>query len=291
MKRNRAEGWRHAKISGHKNEDMILNKLDIDLNFRQTLLNQLEIKDMQVSVNLSSGLNEKNIPSVLDRGTTKSKTDLKLQQGNRNFNISVKKSLSGQAYLVKAEHFIKAYQIQFGEQIPCVVTRAIKLFWSADPEQANEILDKLESSIDKRQLKVQRNRNNLNAQSLLIYDEQLYHSLQNWLIQNIKNITLLVFSRGAAKNSDDWAEYIWYKNHIDHESNYNYIYKIDDLAQACQNFSSTETIKYGSKNGGTTISLPFGFVQWHQGQMQFHHQYNKISLLLNSTPCHNGSNL
>ena len=41
-------------------------------------------------------------------------------------------------------------------------------------------------------------------------------------------------------------------------------------------------ITYGNNNGGTTIQLPFGFVQWHKGQMQFHHSYEKIRNLLNA---------
>lgn len=40
--------------------------------------------------------------------------------------------------------------------------------------------------------------------------------------------------------------------------------------------------KYGTKNGGSTIQLPFGFVQWHSprkvipGNLQFHHSYDKM---------------
>ena len=39
---------------------------------------------------------------------------------------------------------------------------------------------------------------------------------------------------------------------------------------------------YGPRNGGSTIQLPFGFVQWHSprkiipGNIQFHHDYDKI---------------
>lgn len=39
---------------------------------------------------------------------------------------------------------------------------------------------------------------------------------------------------------------------------------------------------YGYKNGGTTIQLPFGFVQWHQSSMQFHHSFDKIRNILKS---------
>ena len=37
-----------------------------------------------------------------------------------------------------------------------------------------------------------------------------------------------------------------------------------------------EMIEPGQTRGGTTIKLPFGFVQWHQGQIQFHHNLDLI---------------
>ena len=49
---------------------------------------------------------------------------------------------------------------------------------------------------------------------------------------------------------------------------------------------STEEIVYGTKNGGSTIQLPFGFVQWHDPgnkgnhNLQFHHKYKKLIKLL-----------
>ena len=36
----------------------------------------------------------------------------------------------------------------------------------------------------------------------------------------------------------------------------------------------------GKTLGGTTIQLPFGFVQWHQGQIQFHHNLDLMRKIL-----------
>ena len=58
------------------------------------------------------------------------------------------------------------------------------------------------------------------------------------------------------------------------------IFDIEDICKISKNNANTE-IMYGTTNGGTTIQLPFGFVQWHQHQLQFHHQYCKIKKLLN----------
>ena len=79
-----------------------------------------------------------------------------------------------------------------------------------------------------------------------------------------------------AANSEDWAEYLWYINTIEECDNYNQLFKIDNIASKIE-FSNI--YGFGSRGGGTTIQLPFGFVQWHLGQMQFHHGFEKISNL------------
>ena len=45
-------------------------------------------------------------------------------------------------------------------------------------------------------------------------------------------------------------------------------------------FFDAENIKFGSRMGGSTILLPFGFVQWHQHAMQFHHRLKSIKELI-----------
>jgi hypothetical protein len=39
--RNRAQGWQHAKLSGHKNEDLIKRLLDTDIEYAQEFLYRL----------------------------------------------------------------------------------------------------------------------------------------------------------------------------------------------------------------------------------------------------------
>lgn len=52
---------------------------------------------------------------------------------------------------------------------------------------------------------------------------------------------------------------------------------IDDAKKCMENKAF-----YGTRTGGSTIQLPFGFVQWHSpkkiipGEIQFHHKYNEI---------------
>jgi hypothetical protein len=35
----------------------------------------------------------------------------------------------------------------------------------------------------------------------------------------------------------------------------------------------------GTNLGGTTLKLPFGFVKWHQSQIQFHHNFELMKSL------------
>ena len=89
-------------------------------------------------------------------------------------------------------------------------------------------------------------------------------------------ITEFCFSKGLAADPQEWAEYVWYKNLVDGKND-DYILDIVELCSACQR--AAQSIKPGTRGGGTTILLPFGFVQWHQGQMQFHHSLKAINQL------------
>ena len=72
--RNRSEGWTHAKLSGHENEEDVEQLIQHDA-FRKKLEARLAIPSIvQASV---GGICETDVPSVLG-DHTKSKTDLKL---------------------------------------------------------------------------------------------------------------------------------------------------------------------------------------------------------------------
>ena len=68
------------------------------------------------------------------------------------------------------------------------------------------------------------------------------------------------------------------KTNLLEENDTDAIFPIEDPCSAAQRAAKRETC-YGTAYGGTTIQLPFGFVQWHQAKMQFHHQYEKVKAL------------
>ena len=121
--RNRAEGWKHAKLSGHSNEEFITNKINSDINFKESIARRLNINS-SLKLATVGGLNETNVLDVFG-GKTKSKTDLVLDWQSGKTNISIKKSAGGQVYLIGVQRFIDGFERQFNKTIPVDVEEVI----------------------------------------------------------------------------------------------------------------------------------------------------------------------
>lgn len=277
--RNRATGWQHAKLSGHTNEARVKELLDNNVEYGQEFMTRLGLPSESIKSTSIGGLHETNVPSVLGK-KTKSKTDLKIKcTSGKDINISIKKSLGGQVYFVRAGLFIKVFEKQFHKSIPSDVQRAIKLFWAA-ADDASAIIEQYGNKSDANSYDLQVRHKSLNAATLMSYDVNLYNALLNWFKDNIYELTKLSFTMGAARDEDEWSDYVWYINLLG-ENDVDEAFYIEDICQAAVKVSNSETF-YGDRNGGTTIQLPFGFVQWHQSQLQFHHSYDKVCSLIDS---------
>ena len=277
--RTRASGWKHAKLSGHTNEACVKELLDKDSAYCNDFMQRIGYGNETIKSTSIGGLHETNVPGILGK-KTKSKTDLKIFcNSGKIITISIKKSLSGQVYFVRATLFIEVYEKQFGEKIPDDVQRAIKLFW-AEAEDATEIIEKYGDKSNEKSYRLQLKHKSLNATTLKAYDKNLFDKMLNWFANHSYNLTKLAFTMGAAADPNEWSEFVWYINLLN-EHDIDEAFHIEDICNAAANVSKYETY-YGDSNGGTTIQLPFGFVQWHQGQLQFHHSYDKIYNLINN---------
>lgn len=275
--RNRATGWQYAKLSGHKNEDLAKIRLDTDEVFAASLLKRIDRPHSHIVRTTIGGLHETNVPSVNGR-KTKSKTDLKVYlDTNEVINISIKKSLGGQVYFVRAGLFIDTFEKQFNVKIPLDVQRAINLFWAAADDAVDIIKEYGDQAITKN-YDLQLRHKSLNATTLKTYNEHLYDVLLQWFTDNAYELAKLSFSMGAVCDSKEWSDFVWYINLLG-ENNTDDLFFIEDICNTVQKVAKDETY-YGFSYGGTTIQLPFGFVQWHQGQLQFHHSYEKLCALL-----------
>lgn len=277
MERNRASGWKYAKLSGHENEadvERLFDDEDFCLAFSKRL-GLPAIKSARVG-----GLCETDVPSVfLDK--TKSKTDLQLiLENGKTVNISIKKSWGGQVYLIGADRFIAGYEIQFNETISDEVKDLIYLYFYGNPKTDLLLHDPaVVKGQETKLIDYQLKHNRLVWDSLYNMDSAAADMLLNWFKENIDNIAEYCFSRGLAKNSKDWADYVWYINLLG-EDDIDEIFSIDDIKSAVA--EHRDLIYPSSQNGGSTTQLPFGFVQWHQCKMQFHHSLEKLSSILTS---------
>lgn len=271
MSRDRSEGWKHAKLSGHSNEDLIKNKLNADKNELANLGKRLGSSSLTGIADVG-GLCEVSVKSVLG-SLTKSKTDLIIKWDDRSCSkISIKKSQGGQVYLIRTSRFIDGYEKHFNEIIPNTVKEALYLFFG-EGKDIPSILSQIGIYDDKiRKYEVRKNR--LVWRTLSIYNEIFANSLLQWLLDNVNKISIYCFSMGLAENQNDWAEYVWYKNLLGEDS-MDLLFSINELSSLSQ-VNAKKYISPGKIGGGTTIQLPFGFLQWHQGQMQFHHQFSRI---------------
>ncbi|MCL2587003.1 MAG: hypothetical protein FWE31_02055 [Firmicutes bacterium] len=269
-KRNRSQGWRHAKLSGHENEKLLKQMLESGSG---NLLKALDTSREEIASIDIGGLNEKNIPSIFG-DTTKSKTDCVIVIGDNKKNVSLKKG-NGQVYLITPDRFIRGFQQQYKKIIPDIVKRGISLYWGT----AGDTLAIIEKVGTKKSYETRKHR--LSGDTLRIFDGDIYKELVNWFTENAAEIFDFCFSRGLAANPSDYAEYIWYFNTLGENDN-NSLYCINTLKGK---IAKAPPASYSPKGGGTTIWLPFGFVQWHSptktipGCMQFHHQYKKIKTL------------
>ena len=275
IQRNRAEGWKYAKLSGHENENLVKELFSDKCTFQAKFLERLGKSNCKILKVEVGGLNEKNVVSVLGN-TTKSKTDLKVFFNDGTvFNISIKKSLGGQVYLISIHNFILGYEKQFDEVIPEDVKRAIELYWG----KANDTLDIVNKLGTNKAYETRKNR--LVADTLKAYDKHLYECLLDWFKNNISNLVTFCFASGLAKDRNEWANVIWYDNELG-ENSVDDLFLISDLQKYFESIAETETY-YGNRGHGSTIQLPFGFVQWHSpkkiipGCIQFHHSYEKLA--------------
>ena len=273
--RDRAAGWKHAKRTGHENERLVAELTKNDINIQKRLLKCAHINNATIDKVEFGGLCETDVACVLGE-KTKSKTDMWLFLSNgKRLNVSIKKDEGGQVFLIGTERFIRGFEIQYNKEIPDLVKRALSLYFGSASDTLNVIYN---FGSTNKQLEIRKHR--VVGDTLKAYDENLYQLLLNWINDNIKELFDFCFAKGLASNSEDWAQIVWYKNMIGENQLDKMIYLEDYKSNI------PRTAEYGPRNGGSTIQLPFGFVQWHSprkiipGSIQFHHSYKKINSLL-----------
>ena len=158
--------------------------------------------------------------------------------------------------------------------------RALKLF-VGEASDTREVFESAESAVDKRtgQLAAEQN-HRLVFDMLASYDQGMAHRLLAWLKGHIAQVFELCFAAGAVKERENWSNVLWYKNVVDQEGNgLDDLVDINRVRRALVEKGNGNLVEKGPQNGGSTIQLPFGHVQYHLGQLEFYQKMKKIRTL------------
>jgi hypothetical protein len=275
--RNRSEGWKHAKLDGHDNEHRVADALPGD----KSLLSDLG--------SLKLGKTLSGTPRAVDIGQARVQTifgdlqlpkpDIILEWDNAvRTNLSVKKSESGQVWLVTYERFLAIVKHHASAEIEPPAAQALALFIGGDnlARYSQDFLTALNASkvATPKIYEQELHQNRLSASSISRTFPSSWESLLVFFRENIGLIAELAFARGATKPKDMWAEVVLYTL----GDGTNSMFSIADIAEKSSK-SDKGKITSGPRNGGTTLTLPFGFLQMHKNMLQFHHQLAALELL------------
>ena len=280
--RNRSEGWRHAKLDGHANEKQFAELLLRNREFISEIEKYITKKSPKGSPEISVD-GAKHVESIFGDMTT-SKVDLSMKwNSGEEINISLKKSNSGQVWLVSVPRFISAMEFHLKQKLDSEVQIGISLFIGGSNLADFEDYFKRALASDKRKspsiAEQEMHQSRLVAKSIEANFPSIWEATLNFFNANIDLITQLSFAQGLAKSLRDAADVIIYNKVTDGPS----IFPIPRIINNVKSSTKKISIVAGPKNGGSTLLLPTGFLQMHHPQsdnlLQFHHQYKKISKL------------
>jgi hypothetical protein len=196
-------------------------------------------------------------------------------------------SKGGQVWLVTPERFFTGFERQFNCVVPPDVRLGLRLFIGPVPhEEMLTILDgRPARGLVRKQDGVPQefHQERFVAATLAEVLPSEWAATIAWIQQELPRITELCFSCGLCSTSDGRAEFIWY--YISSGGNASRVRKrlvpVGQLIDAIKAMPERNRAVIGPRNGGSTILLPFGFLQMHRpaggNQLQFHHGLDAIA--------------
>lgn len=284
--RNRSEGWKYAKKGGHKLEEMLKKKIKNDPGFSSEFHFMVFGKAFNGEADASGGgKGAKKVPSVVGH-LTQPKVDLTVKWKNGSTaRISIKKSLGGQVWLVSLKNFLAALDGHYGIFPGKRVVEGLGLFIGAPGFKEKIDLQKpnLKGPLHRNGKSLEVHQGRLCANTIIKNLPDHWNELIEWFNINIISIADLCFSKGLCKYPEDQADVLWYFDLKQEKSlGINRTIRIKDILEKLKDLKNP--CSAGEKNCGTTIQLPFGFLQMHSpgetNEMQFHHSFQKLEALL-----------
>ena len=272
--RNRSEGWRHAKISGHKYEHMLADEINYDTD--HPLREFIEEKWQSKFIQADSSFGTSHLPSILDDKTT-SKSDVVVNlESGKNVGISIKKSKSGQVWITSLSRFIDCCNFYGIEISDGALWSLATMTNNLDNQSITETAPLVEfTTLHKSGEFLEQRDNRLLAKSIAEFYPKNWDELVSFFQKNYRFIVEMAFSRGLNATKDGIAELIYYRE--------GQFFTIEEIC----NLKNVELIDTNSKNRNT-IWLPFGFMQVHRPtakgksksgpfSLQFHHNLDRIN--------------
>lgn len=267
--RNRSQGWKYAKETGHNNERIVAESISEMEDFNKVLNDG----EYVVEVTFDGGKNQNKVDSVIGHKTTP-KPDYYVKTNLRVIKPSHKKSNEGQAYLVSTDNIVKTIRY-YGFNVPNIVEEGLKLFTGEDKKRVEDILLTNPSVKEENEklAKSQRNKR-LNISAIGVYDKNMLDELINFFTNNMGILCKIILSTGSVENDRYHSDYIFYKNLIEGNEKGS-IFLIDDICEKSLGLK----VDIGKKYGGTSFIFPWGRLQMHKGILQFRHDRDLINRL------------
>ena len=287
--RNRSQGWTHAKRSGHRHESDIAERIQSDLVFANGLSMRCFREELGKPTKVSGGGASAEHIEDLFGAQINGKPDLYIEWSTKHIaRISLKKSTGGQVFLTSVARFVTGFEKQFGVEVPKEVRTGLDLFIGGDKSRLQQALkDKpLLGPMHRRTgVRQEEHQTRLLAVTLNTYFRSEWAETLVWFNEKIGEIAEFVFARGHAKNPKDFASHIWYLD-VGQKPRFDLVIPVARISEGA--IRNRGEVRVGDRNGGSTIQLPFGFLQMHapknENLMQFHHNYEKVRALTTPHP-------
>ena len=284
---NRSDGWREAKNSAHALEVALAKVIENNSSAANWVSQECfqELRGKPVSV-VADGKKAKRVPAIIDKKTT-GKIDIEVSWDDKKYSdspsarLSLKKCVEGQAFLIGVERFFAGFEAHYGVVIPASVKQSIRVFIGGDTKLISSLMagKSYKGVIHRSGKLLEVHQKRISGETLRQHFPSDWYEMLDWFDENVAAITDFVFARGLALEDRDVATHIWY--HIDNkktkQNEINAIYSISQLIEEVSNES--EYVRRNNRDAKTVIVFPFGKLQMHQGQLQFRHDYTKISHL------------
>ena len=282
--RNRSEGWQWAKLSGHWNEEQLVELLQDDDRFGRSIGMRIFGRDVGLPVEVRGGGASADRVDDIFGHRTNGKPDIYVRwKGQDAVNLSVKKSLGGQVFLTSVDRFVAGFEHHFSEKVPTPVVEMLHLFIGTDGEKCDlvmrghEYLGPTSRSGELQEIHQHR----LLAVTLSRHFGRDWAETLKWVTTNSGKIADMSFSRGYARSQSDFATHVWYFVADEGKVKVDCLIPIQSIVR--YSAQSKDTVSVGPRNGGSTILFPFGFLQMHspqgENQIQFHHSHAKLAHL------------